>query len=375
LIIIFITSFSYSKEIKLGMTADFSGPVEYLGINTKIGVETYLNLINKNSEIKYKLISYDDKYNPIIASNNIRKLINEDVVAFIGNVGTPTANVTLPIINENKIISIGAYTGGNVLRTKATNEYIFNYRVSYFQEAYYIVSNLLLNGIKPEEIAFFTQNDTYGDSGYSGAIKALRDFGFYDVNKLEHGRYTRGTLNVENALSKIYDSKNDIKAIVMVSVDAPTVKFISYTKEDFPNMKFFLLSPVNLSIIKKEFKNYYNDIYTTQVVPLITSNLDIVKEYKESLKEYLPNEKPNLTSLEGFISTKLFFEAIKDIDQKNITRESIVESLNKFNEIDINLGYKKSFEKNSHQYSEKIWFIKLDENGNEIEANWNNIFR
>lgn len=150
LIISFLTISLIAKELKIGMSADFSGSVDYLGLNTRIGVQTYLNSINKNSEFKFDLISYDDKYNPIIASNNIRKLLNQDVVAFIGNVGTPTANVTIPIINENKIISFGAYTGGNVLRSPETNEYIFNYRVSYSQEAYYLVSNLLLNGIKPE---------------------------------------------------------------------------------------------------------------------------------------------------------------------------------------------------------------------------------
>lgn len=375
LIIFFLTTFLMAKDIKLGMSADFSGPIDYLGLNTKIGVQTYLNSINKESKYKFNLISYDDKYDPIIASNNVRKLIDEDIVAFIGNVGTPTSNVTIPIINENKIISFGAYTGGNALRSPETNEYIFNYRVSYSQEAYYLVSKLLLNGIKPEEIAFFTQNDTYGDSGYYGGIKALRDFGFDDINKIEHGRYTRGTVNVEGALSKLLDSSYKIKAVIMVSVDAPTIKFIKYAKEDFPNLKFFLLSPINLEVVKKELKNFYADIFTTQVVPPLNSNLQIVNEYKRDLKEFFPNEELNLISLEGYISAKLFMEVIKDIDKNNITKESISEAFNNSKEMDIGLGYKSSFDKFAHQYSQKIWFIKIDEFGNEIEAKWNEVYR
>lgn len=375
LIIFFLTTFLMAKDIKLGMSADFSGPIDYLGLNTKIGVQTYLNSINKESKYKFNLISYDDKYDPIIASNNVRKLIDEDIVAFIGNVGTPTSNVTIPIINENKIISFGAYTGGNALRSPETNEYIFNYRVSYSQEAYYLVSKLLLNGIKPEEIAFFTQNDTYGDSGYYGGIKALKDFGFDDINKIEHGRYTRGTVNVEGALSKLLDSSYKIKAVIMVSVDAPTIKFIKYAKEDFPNLKFFLLSPINLEVVKKELKSFYADIFTTQVVPPLNSNLQIVNEYKRDLKEFFPNEELNLISLEGYISAKLFMEVIKDIDKNNITKESISEAFNNSKEMDIGLGYKSSFDKFAHQYSQKIWFIKIDEFGNEIEAKWNEVYR
>lgn len=374
-IIFFLTTFLIAKDVKIGMSADFSGPIDYLGLKTRIGVQIYLNSINEESKYKFDLISYDDKYNPIIASNNVRKLINEDVVAFIGNVGTPTANVTIPIINENKIISFGAYTGGNVLRSSETNEYIFNYRVSYSQEAYYLVSNLLLNGIKPEEIAFFTQNDTYGDSGYYGGIKALKDFGFNDINKIEHGRYTRGTVNIEGALSKLLDSPYEIKAVVMVSVDAPTVKFIKYAKEDFPNLKFFLLSPINLDIIKKELKNFYADIFTTQVVPPFNSDLPIIEEYKRNLKKFFPNEELNLISFEGYISTKLFMEVIKEIDKDKITKELISEAFYNSKEIDIGLGYISSFDKFSHQYSQKIWFIKIDEYGNEIEAKWDEVYR
>lgn len=374
-IIFFLTTFLIAKDIKLGMSADFTGSVDYLGLNTRIGVQTYLNSINKDSNYKFNLISYDDNYNPIIASNNVRKLINEEVVAFIGNVGTPTANVTVPIINENKIISFGAYTGGNVLRSPETNEFVFNYRVSYAQEAYYLVSNLLLNGIKPEEIAFFTENDTYGDSGYYGGIKALKDVGFNNINKIEHGRYTRGTLNIEGALAKLLDSPYEIKAVVMVSVDAPTVKFIKYAKEDFPNLKFFLLSPINLSVVKKELKEFYSDIFTTQVVPPFSSKLPIVQEYKKNLKEFYPNEELNLIALEGYIATKLFMEVIKDLDKDNITKESIASAFNNAKKIDIGLGYKSSFDKQSHEYSEKIWFINIDKFGNETEANWNNVFK
>lgn len=375
LIIFFLTTFLMAKDIKLGMSADFSGSIDYLGLKTRLGIQTYLNSINKESQYKFNLISYDDKYNPIIASNNVRKLINEDIVAFIGNVGTPTSNVTIPIINENKIISFGAYTGGNALRSPETNEYVFNYRVSYSQEAYYLVSNLLLNGIKPEEIAFFTQNDTYGDSGYYGGIKALRDFGFNDINKIEHGRYTRGTVNVEGALSKFLDSSYKIKAVIMVSVDAPTIKFIKYAKEDFPNLKFFLLSPINLEVVKKELKNFYADIFTTQVVPPLNSDLQIVNEYKRDLKEFFPNEELNLISLEGYISAKLFMEVIKDIDKNSITKESISEAFNNSKEMDIGLGYISSFDKFAHQYSQKIWFIKIDKFGNEIEAKWDEVYR
>ncbi|MFA9374457.1 MAG: ABC transporter substrate-binding protein [Poseidonibacter sp.] len=364
-----------SKEIKIGMSADFSGPIDYLGNSMKTGIQTYLNVINKTSENKYKLITLDDKYNPISASKNVRKLINEEkVVAFLGNLGTPTANVTVPIVNENKIVSFGAYSGGGILRNPSSNEYIFNYRASYSQEAYYIILNLLKQGITPEEMAFFTQNDTYGDSGYYGAIKALRDSGYEDISKIVHSRYTRGTENIENALSKILESNKKIKIILMVSVDKPTIKFIKYAKDDFPDIKFFSLSPINTSVLIEKLGGYSKDIYITQVVPLLNSDLQIVKEFRENIKSEFPLIAPDFISLEGYIIAKLFIEGIKDIKNEDVNSQNIFNELNKLKTIDIGLGFESSFDKRTHQYSSKIWLTGI-KNNEIVEVSWDSIFK
>jgi L-ascorbate metabolism protein UlaG (beta-lactamase superfamily) len=60
-------------------------------------------------------------------------------------------------------------------------------------------------GIAPSEIAFFTQNDAYGDAGFSGAVKALQGIGYADAALLPHGRYPRNTVDVEDAVSRLID--------------------------------------------------------------------------------------------------------------------------------------------------------------------------
>jgi ABC-type branched-subunit amino acid transport system substrate-binding protein len=357
------------------MSADFSGPIAYIGNNMKIGAETYLNKINKNSKHKFKLISYDDQYNPTIASSNVRKLIDEDnVVALLGNLGTPTANVVIPILNEKKIVLFGPYSGGNVLREKVNNDYVFNYRASYSQESYTITSNLFKLGVKPQEIAIFTQNDTYGDSGYSGVVKAFREYGYKDIKKIAHGRYTRGSLNIENALSKMLDFDVDFKAIIMVGVDAPSNKFIRYAKEDFPNVKFFSLSPTGIENLAKKNPLHSKDIYVTQVVPILSSTVEIVKEYKEDLKIQFPNMKANLVSLEGYIVAKLFVQSLRDLEKSKITKEKVLSEITKFPILDIGLGFKSSFDEFKHQYCNTIWLTTV-RNNKVIEVNWNEVFK
>lgn len=41
---------------------------------------------------------------------------------------------------------------------------MINYRASYVQETAAMIDGLLEAGIEPDEIAFFTQNDSFGDA-------------------------------------------------------------------------------------------------------------------------------------------------------------------------------------------------------------------
>lgn len=372
LFIFFITLNLYSNDIKIGMSGDFSGSISYLGNNMKKGAESYFNKINKSSSSKYKLISYDDKYNPVLASQNVEKLIHKDkVVALFGNTGTPTTTVTLPIINKNQIPLIGPYSGGKMLRDPQTNKYSFNYRVGYYNEVSQIVSNLFNKGIKPNELAVFTQNDTYGDSGYLGVLEAFRSKSL-DVNQIIHERYTKGTENIEYGLSKLLDYNKNFKAIIVVGVNKATTKFIKYAKEDFPNTKFFLISAMNISTILNSLKEYEDDVYSTQVVPLLNENLPIVKEYKTDFKKLYPNESFNLISFEGYIVAKLFHEVVKELKPEEINKRNIKKQLLSVKNIDIGLGFKSSFNNKKHQYSNRVWLTRV-KNGELQNVSWKDI--
>jgi branched-chain amino acid transport system substrate-binding protein len=82
-------------EIVLGMSTVLSGSAEALGKDMERGVLAGLERENRtvgSKSRRLRLIALDDGYLPARAALNTRQLIEkEDVLAIIGNVGTPTA--------------------------------------------------------------------------------------------------------------------------------------------------------------------------------------------------------------------------------------------------------------------------------------------
>jgi branched-chain amino acid transport system substrate-binding protein len=81
-------------------------------------------------------------------------------------------------------------------------------------------------GLRPEEIAFFTQRDGYGDAGYVGGIAALKRHGLVSENSVVRARYERNTLAIENGLEDILLAEVEPRTIIMVGTYAPCAKFI-----------------------------------------------------------------------------------------------------------------------------------------------------
>ena len=362
------------EVIKIGMSTALTGPAKALGQGMKLGIEAYFNKVNSAGGIngkKIKLIALDDGYEPSRTAPNMRTLIDEHkVLAVIGNVGTPTAVVSVPIANEKKTVLFGAFTGAGVLRKSPPDRYVINYRASYAEETAAMIDGLLKIGVKPKEIAFFTQNDAYGDAGYQGAIKALRAKGFSEAERLAHGRYTRNTLNVENGFGIILDAEIEPKAIIMVGAYAPCAEFIKLAKEELPGTLFLNVSFVGSTALAKALGDKGDGVIITQVVPHFESDLPLVKQYRNDIKHISPQAIPGFASLEGYIAANIFVSGMKPA-KSPLTRESIVDGIESIHELDIGIGANISFSKNEHQASHKVWPTMIKD-GNFITFEWDN---
>lgn len=342
-----------------GMSTVLSGPAAHLGKNMHNGVLAAFKEINLQDGINGRslcLVVLDDAYDPEKTVANMHILIEqENVLAIIGNVGTPTAIAAVPIVNRSHIPFYGAFTGAGILRRIPPDRYVINYRASYAEETAAMVQALVTYGqLKPNEIAFFTQRDAYGDSGFVGGIAALKRNGLKDETQITHARYERNTLAVENGLADILLANPEPKAIIIVGTYAPAAKFIRLARSYDLHSLFLNVSFVGAAPLAQALGNEESGVIITQVVPHLESKLPIVQNFHKALHRLNPALTSTYGALEGYIATHIFLQALKTV-KGDITRESITEALEAMGEFDLGFAAPLKLSPKEHQASHQIW--------------------
>jgi ABC-type branched-subunit amino acid transport system substrate-binding protein len=343
-----------ADDLKVGMSGALTGPSAALGIGMKRGIEAYFARVNAAGGVHgrtLRLIALDDGYEPPRAASNMRKLISEDkVFAILGNPGTPTAAVSVPIANAEHVPLFGAFTGAGLLRKTPPDRYVINFRASYLQETAEMVRGITELGIRPDEIAFFTQNDAYGDAGYNGGMAALKKLGYADAERLPHARYPRNTVDVEGAVARLLDPTLHPRAIIMIGAYKPCAKFIRLAKQHGLRALFINVSFVIGDSLLRELHGDADGVVVTQVVPPLDSELATVHEYRDSV----PADQRGFVSLEGFVAARAFVEGVKRAGPA-ATSEQFIDALETAGPMDLGLGERLELSKTRHQLSNQVW--------------------
>jgi ABC-type branched-subunit amino acid transport system substrate-binding protein len=366
-----------SDEILLGMSTALTGPTAELGRDMRDGVLTGLERANRAGGIRgrqLRLITLDDGYEPSRAAPNMRRLIEEEqVLAVIGNVGTPTAIASLPLIRKHRTLFFAPFTGAGVLRQTPPDRYVINFRAGYAEEIAAIVDTLIgKGGLKPTEIAFFTQRDGYGDAGYAGGFAALKRHGLRDEQDVLHVRYPRNTLAVENALADILLAPTLPRAVIMVGAYAPCAKFIRLARDSGVDALLFSVSFVGGDILAATLGSDIEGVIVTQVVPHpLDTRLPIVREYQSDLRARNPAGRPNFVGLEGYIAARILVSALQTIEGEP-TREGVIDALHGLGTFDPGLGRPLHLSAENHQASPHIWPTQLRD-GRLVPLRWTDI--
>jgi len=357
-------------EIKFGMSAPFSGPAKELGRQMKLGIEAAFDRANDAGGIngrQLRLDTVDDGYEPARTGEAMKRLYDKDqVFGIIGNVGTPTAAVAVPFALDRKMLFFGAFSGSNLLRRDPPDRYVFNYRASYAEETSAVVRYLVkVRGLKPDEIAVFAQQDAYGDSGFEGVAKAIRQLRDGDGVSVLRMNYKRNTIDVDEAVKQLRGHKN-IKAVVMVATYRAAAKFIEKTRPSNPAMIYTNVSFVGSTELADELMllgpKYANGVIVTQVVPAVAGHSTTILEYKSAMQKYFPGEAASYVSLEGYVTANVLIDGLKRVGPQ-VDTERLVDALESLQKVDLGLGTPITYGRDEHQASHKVWGTQLDAQG------------
>ena len=342
--------------IILGQSCALSGPAENLGLEMRAGLLAAFSKINDEGGVDGRdiiLISRDDGYEPDRAIRNTRELVqDENVFMLIGEVGTPTSEAVVPLVEEWKIPFFAPFTGAEFLRVPFRN-YVINVRASYIQEMERLVS-YLTQVKKIKRIACFYQNDSYGFSGLKGMEIALKKRGMSLVSK---GSYERNTVAVMGALRDI--NRADPEAIILVGAYSACAEFIKLSKSKIKKKQIYCnISFVGTKSLQKALGEHGRDVIVSQVVPYPEdSEIPLVKEYTEAMGKYQHDYPISFISLEGYIAGKLFFQIARSVPGE-LTRESFISSMEKTGRFDLG-GLVLEFGPGDHQGLETIYLTGI----------------
>ena len=255
----------------------------------------------------------------------MEQLVEKDsIFGIVGNVGTPTAIVSLPYALQQRMLFFGAFTGAGLLRRDPPDRYVFNYRASYAEETEATVNYLVkIRRLKPTQIAVFAQQDGYGDLGYAGVVKAVRALVGIRQDPASQLHAQHGGRRW--AVAALRAHKIPIKAIIMVPTYRAAAKFIEKTHDVYPGLIYTNVSFVGSTALAEELMllgpKYAEGVIVTQVVPALDGYSSFVLEYKNALAKQFPGEAADYVSLEGYTAGNLLAEGLRGPARRSTRRK------------------------------------------------------
>jgi ABC-type branched-subunit amino acid transport system substrate-binding protein len=432
----------------IGMSAPVSGTNQALGTGMKLGIDLAFKERNAEGGIRgrpLKLEFRDDAYVPELAEQAARALVDAQpqptaprcpttamspvagqppisataltrgpnaVLAFIGNVGTPTMVRAAPVAIETGTIFFGAFTGAStILRDNSAagcKSFIFNVRASYAQEARATMEYFKKRGASDHKhLISFDQDDSFGQAGYDGFVQAYRDVigpfpGTANPNApIARFRYTRNDDNSVPAqvqMATMYlasaavlgNGGTDVKhvGIMMTDTYGAGTAFIkglrdwqfandaqqqSLNKANRLKLYFSNVSFVGPNALSDNLVDagrvatptgempYTEGVVVSQVVPNYQSDLsDVVTAYNRLIAA--GGHLPGFTSLEGYISARVFIAGLA-AHKGPFRSDTLVQTFEQLPDLSLGIGASSGFSATDHQYSNSVWGTTIEPDG------------
>ena len=323
----------------LGMTTALSGPAAQLGRDMCDGVRAALAAQALPGEPPLELRCLDDGYRPDLARRNMQRLIDDPaVLAVVGNVGTPTAEVTVPMATAAGLAYFAPFTGAQMLRgtTGAGGEApapptVFNLRPSYRQELAVVGAALLSHGVALEDIALFIQDDGYGEAVHSAFVASTQGALAYVHDASERGTrskacadrlavvpalvdttcYPRNTTEVSESALTLHRRARPPRVVVLGGTYLPCAKLIRMLRSHMPTTLFVSVSFVGARGLVNALGDAAEGVVITSAVPPFGGTAPLLADFAGLPAHAFsdPGQRQSPVALEGYLAGRVLLAA------------------------------------------------------------------
>ncbi|MEP7295938.1 MAG: ABC transporter substrate-binding protein [Burkholderiales bacterium] len=324
-----------SAQIRIGQTAGFSGAVASSVKEATDGAKLYFDSVNARGGVngqKLELISLDDKFDPKLAVENAKKLIDQGVICLFLNRGTPHTQAIMPLLTEAKIPLVGPSTGAMVLH-EPVHPWVFNVRAAYQREAERMIAHL--NLVSVTRIAVVQVDDTFGADAAVGILKGLK---YAKLEPVAFEKYDRTKPDFAPIMPKVI--KADPQAVVFIGSGTAIVDGMKALRAAGSRAQMVTLSNNASAGFVKSLGDLAHGTVVGQVLPSERSlGTPIVKEATDLAKAKGLELTP--ASLEGFAAAKVLVEGLRRAGREptRVSLKNALETLNKYNLGGLELSY------------------------------------
>jgi branched-chain amino acid transport system substrate-binding protein len=169
-----------ATEIKIGHTNPYSGPASAYGTIGKV-IAAYFKKVNDEGGIngrKLNFVSLDDSYSPPKTVEMVRRLVEQDQVAFVfQTLGTPTNSAIHKYMNQQKVPHLFVATGATKWGDPQHFPWTMGWQPTYQAEGH-IYAQYIMKNVPNAKVGILYQNDDYGKD----YVKGIKD-GFGEAAK------------------------------------------------------------------------------------------------------------------------------------------------------------------------------------------------
>jgi len=305
-------------DILIGQTTSVTGPVAASVGETLVGVRLYLDHINAQGGVhgeRIRLTTLDDKFEPKLAGENARRLIEQDrVVALFMSRATPHTQAILPHLARHGVALIAPSTGAMVFH-QPPNPLVFNVRSSYQAETEKAVEHLHTLNVK--RIAVVHVDDSFGEDCLAGAQKGFTAAGIEPVAVIKADRSQPDYAAIVPQLVQA-----DAQAVLWIGSSVAVSQGVKALRKEGSSMQVITVSN-NASVgFTQQLGDAVRGVIVTQVFPNERSmSYPLNREAAALAKKADAQLSPSV--MEGFAAAKVLVEGLRRAGPKP-TREKVV---------------------------------------------------